>query len=280
MPNLWGNKSNFKNGRELLTFILGLVIFIIILHLLFPSLFTNISSMLNSTSSAISSNNINLPETNEQNTVNSSVNSNQISSDFNSTLTTGNVNNELATGYWIIFSLNGALQQLPVNSQDFAFIQEFIQKDSKTSSTNAIYLVQNSQIHKYLVSNELFSIISNLEIIYTRDKNNSTNSSTSSSNTSSITTTPTPISETLNVSSVTTAGFTVTLNPTLNGLTTNNFTLVDSSGNKITITSATTSNDGVSYTITASLGANQTYTLTASATGYTFGTPRNVVVPQ
>ena len=88
------------------------------------------------------------------------------------------------------------------------------------------------------------------------------------------------INETLTVSNPSTSGFTVTLNPALSGLTISNFTLFNSSGNPVTLTGATTSVGGVTYTITAALGAGQTYTLTAEDAGYTFGAAQNIVVPK
>ena len=83
----------------------------------------------------------------------------------------------------------------------------------------------------------------------------------------------------LTVSNPTTSAFTVTLNPAVNGLTVSNFTLLNSMGNPVAITSATTSNNGGTYTISAALSAGQTYTVTATSTGNTFGTAQNVTVP-
>ncbi len=281
MSNSWGNRSGFKNGKELFTLLLGLIIFIMILNHFCPGLFANISSILNP-DSTVSADNINLPVTDYQDAA-AALDSSQISTDIGNTLTSGvnNANNEISTGYWIIFSLDGSLQQFSVSAQDCTFIKDFIQKDNQTTPANVIYLVQNGQIQKYAVSNEMFSIISNLETIYSRNTNNSTNSSTgSTNNNSSVTTTPTTsISETINVDSVSTTGFVITLNPALKGLTANNFTLADSSGNKITITGVTALDEGASYMLSASLSANQTYSLTAAAAGYTFGTPQNIVVP-
>lgn len=93
------------------------------------------------------------------------------------------------------------------------------------------------------------------------------------------TTTQPTASETLTVSDPTTTGFTVALNPVLNDLTASNFTLLDSSGNPVSITGVTTSDNGETYAISAALTAGQTYTVTATDTGYTFGTAQSVVVP-
>jgi putative cell wall-binding protein len=78
--------------------------------------------------------------------------------------------------------------------------------------------------------------------------------------------------ETFTVSNPETNGFTVTVSPALDGLTISNFKLLNSNGNPVAITSATTINGGATYALTASLNAGKKYTLTAIKTGYTFGT--------
>ncbi|MDQ7092630.1 cell wall-binding repeat-containing protein [Desulfosporosinus sp. PR] len=84
--------------------------------------------------------------------------------------------------------------------------------------------------------------------------------------------------ETLTVSGLSTTGLTVGLSSPLNGLTTNNFTLLDSLGNRIVITSVTTTDGGATYTISAVLNAGQTYTLTTNYAGYTLGT-QSLIIP-
>ncbi|SPF44121.1 Cell wall-binding protein [Candidatus Desulfosporosinus infrequens] len=85
--------------------------------------------------------------------------------------------------------------------------------------------------------------------------------------------------EMLTVSNPTTAGMTVGLSSALNGLTTNNFTLLNSSGYPITITGVSTLNGGLTYAISAALSAGQTYTVTANYAGYALGTAQSVTVP-
>ena len=85
--------------------------------------------------------------------------------------------------------------------------------------------------------------------------------------------------ETLTVSNPSTTGVTVGLSSALNGLTTSNFTLLNSSGNPVTITGVTTSNGGVTYAISAPLSVGQTYTVTANYAGYTIGTAQSFTIP-
>ncbi len=87
------------------------------------------------------------------------------------------------------------------------------------------------------------------------------------------------VSEALTVSNPSTTGFTVALSPALNGLTTSNFILLDTSSNAVTITGAVTMDNGATYAISSALSAGQTYTITATDTGYEFGTAQSVVVP-
>lgn len=89
------------------------------------------------------------------------------------------------------------------------------------------------------------------------------------------TTTPT---ETLAVREPSITGFTVAVNPALNGLNASNFILMDGS-TRVTISSASTTNRGVTYKIAATLTAGHTYTVTAKESGHYFGTVQNVVVP-
>ena len=91
--------------------------------------------------------------------------------------------------------------------------------------------------------------------------------------------------ETLTVSNPTTTGFTVTFAPRMAGLTVSNFLLLDSSSKTVTITGATTTDNGATYRISAALSAGKTYIVTAAdsyinlISGNTFATAQSVVVP-
>ncbi|HVJ48783.1 MAG TPA: SwmB domain-containing protein [Desulfitobacterium sp.] len=93
------------------------------------------------------------------------------------------------------------------------------------------------------------------------------------------TTNPATTNGTFTVSNSSTTGFTLNMYPALNGLTTKNFTLLDRYGNSVALNSAYTSDNGVTYTLSAALNAGQTYTVIASRTGYNFVTAPKVVVP-
>lgn len=266
------------NQRERQSYIPQLLIgigIIVIGFLLFPNFFKDISSQITS-NTAQTLNDVNLSSTNYPNTLNSSISSTSLFPNVNNTLNSASGNNALASGYWVLFVSNGNPQQLSISNQDYAFIQGLIQSDTKGNPSIKIFLIDNGQIHQQIVSNEIYSILSNMAAIIT-----GVSAPSSTNSTSSATISPSSaISETLTISNPSTSGFTIALNPSLNGLTVSNFTLVNSSGNPVSLTSATTSDNGSTYAISAALSAGQTYTLTAVYTGYTFGTAPNVVVPQ
>ncbi|HUX46786.1 MAG TPA: hypothetical protein VMV58_02120 [Desulfosporosinus sp.] len=275
MSNQWWRQPRGKLSQEFGTLAIGIVIIGIIGYLFFPSLFKDIYSLSNPTVAATTLNNAYLPSTDNPNALNSSSSSSQLFPSVNNTVNIGSEKNVITSGYWVLYVSNGTSQQLSVNAQDYAFIQELIQSDSRGSATVTIFLIDNGQIHQYVVSNEVYSVISNIATIETRASNTSTYSIPPT------TTLPTTtISETLTVINPSSAGFTVVLSPALKGLTISNFTLVDSLENPVALTGATTSVDGASYAISAALSAGKTYILSAEDAGYTFGTAQSVVVPQ
>lgn len=89
----------------------------------------------------------------------------------------------------------------------------------------------------------------------------------------------TTTSSAITISNPSNTGFTVNLDPAVNDLGVNNFTLVNTTGSAITITSATPLDDGKEYVLSAALTAGQSYTLTVAKEGYTFGDAQKVVVP-
>jgi len=268
--NQWGRQPMGLDSR---TLVLGIVIIGIIGYLLLPNFFKAINSSVDPVATT-SLNNSNLSSTYDPNALNSPGSSSQLFPSVNNSTNNGSGNNAMTSGYWVLFISNGTTQQLSINAQDYAFLQELFQIDNNGIGASTVFLVDNGQIHQYNVSKETYSIVSNMASIKARSSNTSTSSIPP-------TTTPaaTSISETLRVSNPSASGFTVALNPALNGLTISNFTLVNSSGNPVALTGATTSDNGATYAISAVLSAGQTYTLTTVHADYTFGTAQNVVVP-
>ncbi|MDR3600969.1 MAG: hypothetical protein P4L49_10915 [Desulfosporosinus sp.] len=265
MYNQWGRQPMRKDSW---TLVLGIIIIGMMGYLFIPNFFKS-----DPTVPATNLNDVNQPNTYDPNALNSAGNPIQNSPSTNNILNNGNSNNELTTGYWILFVSNGTVQQLSVNAQEYALVQGLIESDSKGIAKITVFLIDNGQIHQFVITNETYSIISNIAIINTRSSNTSAYSSPP---TAMLPTTA--ISETLTVSNPSTTGFTVALNPGLNGLLASNFTLLNSMGNPVTITNVRTSDNGATYAVSAVLSAGQTYTITATSTGYTFGTAQNVAV--
>jgi len=172
MSNQWGRQPM---GKDSLTLVLGIVIIGIIAYLLLPNISRGINSSADPTVTATSLNNDNQPNTNDPYALNSNSSGypTQNIPSVNNTLINGNGNgnNEITTGYWILFLYNGTIQQLPINAQDYAFVQGLVNSDTKGTPTNPIFLVENGQIQKYVVNNETYSIISNMDIIANRSSN-------------------------------------------------------------------------------------------------------------
>ena len=165
MPNTWGRPPQNDGLRE----IKGLVFWVFIIgvgvFLLFPNFFQGIYDNL-----------IESTEETELSEVTLSQNSNDIydfnssdysSSDYYSSLYSNfdTNNNEVTTGYWIIFVGGGAFKQLSVSYETYNFLHSLIQNDKEASSTQSIILVANGQILKYEVSEEIYDIIDNITTI-------------------------------------------------------------------------------------------------------------------
>ncbi|MDR3587147.1 MAG: hypothetical protein P4L59_17810 [Desulfosporosinus sp.] len=282
--NQWGRQPMGMDSR---TLVFGIVIIGIIGYLLLPNLFKTFNSSTDSVQTSTNLSNVNPPSTYDPSTVNSSGDPIQNSPSVNNALNSANRNSEISTGDWILFLSDGAFQQFSVNAQVYAFLQELIQSDRKGTANITVFLVENGQIHQFIVSNETYSVIANIATINARASNSptysapSTNSIPSTNSTSPTTISPpSVISETMTIINASTTGFSVALNPALTGLLASNFTLHNSLGNPVVITAATSSDNGATYVISVAMSAGQTYTLTAAQTGHTFGAAQNIVVPQ
>ncbi|MDR3601130.1 MAG: hypothetical protein P4L49_11725 [Desulfosporosinus sp.] len=168
MSNQWGRQPM---GKDSWTLVLGIVIIGIIGYLFIPNFFKSINSSTDPAVTTTSPNTVNSSSTSDPNALNSAGYPIQSTPGINNALNNGN--NEIATGYWVLFLYNGTIQQLPVNAQTYAFVQGVINGDTKGTPTNPIFLVENGQIQKYVVSNETYSILSNMATINKRSSTSS-----------------------------------------------------------------------------------------------------------
>ncbi len=191
MSNQRGRKPYGMKQQEIVTLVFGIAI-IIIFYLVYQFFFKGGSYAMRSSLAATSqiyqpsaypSNNLNsysYPSPSSSNLYDSSTFSSFDYSNQNS-LTTSEKSDTL-TGYWILFDNNGVITQFNLNANDYAFIQRLIQNDNKGIPKIVIFLVENGRTRKYTVSNELYLIITNLNLILdSRNVNNSVNLSTNSS---------------------------------------------------------------------------------------------------
>ncbi|KJR47862.1 hypothetical protein UF75_1718 [Desulfosporosinus sp. I2] len=171
MANTWGRPPRNELWQDLQALALWILIIGVVGYVLFPNFFKNIYSHLSDpvtqTTSLIdqytlnNSGNLNtgLPD-------NQSVFGQDFSSVSNALYYNGN--NEVSSGYWVIFVADGEFKQLAVSSDAYAFLQRLIESDQKTTGKSTIILSANGQIRKFIVSDEIYSIITNMALIVGR----------------------------------------------------------------------------------------------------------------
>lgn len=81
-----------------------------------------------------------------------------------------NLGNEVSAGYWVLFVADGDFKQMSVTSESYSFLQRLIEKDKTVEGMNTVILTSNGQIKKYIVNDEIYTIITNMAAIDTRSK--------------------------------------------------------------------------------------------------------------
>ena len=75
---------------------------------------------------------------------------------------------EISDGYWAIFVGENDFKQLSLSTESYAFILRLIDGDRKAEVKNTLLLAANGKIQKYVVSDEIYTILSNISKINTR----------------------------------------------------------------------------------------------------------------
>jgi len=75
---------------------------------------------------------------------------------------------EISDGYWAIFVKDNEFQQLHLTTESYTFILRLIDGDRKADVKNTLLLAANGHIRKYIVSDEVYNIITNLSQINLR----------------------------------------------------------------------------------------------------------------
>ncbi|AGA68621.1 hypothetical protein Desdi_1106 [Desulfitobacterium dichloroeliminans LMG P-21439] len=186
MSNQWGRPSRVEKNQSILKLVSSILVIGIIAYLIFTGFKDKIYPLLKPTYASTNSNNDSLPSPNNSSALNTSTYSAQDSpSPYN--LSVANENNEVTTGYWLLFVAKGQMSQLSVESGTITFIQQLIERDRKTTGKNTLALVENGRFRQYIVSDEIYSVVSNLSVINIRVSESSENSSVNSSDNSSLT---------------------------------------------------------------------------------------------
>ncbi|KTE92464.1 hypothetical protein AT727_19110 [Desulfitobacterium hafniense] len=183
MSNQWG-----RTQRNRPSIVKGIAFFLsvsILAYLSFPGLKNMIYPLLKPTYAATNSSNYTLPKTNNSLTQSSPPDS-ILTYPIQDSLSTYNLanetkNNEVTTGFWLLFVANGQISQLSVDAETIAFIQLLINKDLRSSGKNNLVLVENGRFRQYMISDEINSVVASLSVIDIRASKGSINSSPNSS---------------------------------------------------------------------------------------------------
>ncbi|AET68895.1 hypothetical protein Desor_3400 [Desulfosporosinus orientis DSM 765] len=172
MPSTWGRPPRNEIWQDLQALALWILIIGVVGYFLFPNFFKDI--YLNLADPAAQTSAIN-----DQYTINNSLNSgsnltdNQdyFGQDFSSVSNAlyNNNNNEVSIGYWVIFVADGEFKQLSVSSDAYAYLLRLIETDKNSTGKITVIFSANGQISKYVVSEEIYAIITNMALIVSRN---------------------------------------------------------------------------------------------------------------
>jgi len=172
MSNTWGRPPRNEIWQDLQALALWILIIGIVGYVLFPNFFKDIYSNLADPVTQTSA-------LNDQYTLNNSVNTNNdmsdtqnfLGQDFSSVTNAlyNNGNSEVSLGYWVIFVADGEFKQLSVSSDSYAYLLRLIESDQKALGKITVILSANGQISKYIVSEEIYAIITNMALIVARN---------------------------------------------------------------------------------------------------------------
>ena len=182
MPNPWGRSPRNDFWQDLQALAFWVVIVGLICYIIFPSFFSDVYSRLtdpktevvnadsgtydpNSLTDSYDLGNYGTFGTNNELYFSQDY---QIPNAIQSTMY--NLGNEISIGYWVLFVAEDNFQQLSITSEAYTFLLRIIEKDKLQEGKNTIILASNGQIKKFVVSNEVYSIITSMAVIDTRSK--------------------------------------------------------------------------------------------------------------
>ncbi|MDP4125361.1 MAG: hypothetical protein Q8912_00210 [Bacillota bacterium] len=173
MPNTWRRPPRGELWQDLQALALWILIIGVVGYVLFPNFFKDIYSRLAEPVSQTSTVNDNYSLDNST-SLDTDVTNPQslLGQDFSSVSNAlyNNGNNEVSSGFWIIFVSDGEFKQLAVSSEAYAFLLRIIESDQGAVGKSTVILAANGQIRKYVVSDEIYDIITNMSLIGDRAK--------------------------------------------------------------------------------------------------------------
>jgi len=173
MSNTWGRPPRKEVWQDLQALALWILIIGVGGYILFPNFFKDIYSRLSDPVTQASTLNTDYQLNDSANTnLNSNLTDPQtlLGQDFSnvSSALYNNGKSEVSSGYWVIFVADGEFKQLAVSSEAYAFMLRLIESDQNATGKSTVILASNGQIHKYVVSDEIYAIISNMDLIVAR----------------------------------------------------------------------------------------------------------------
>lgn len=160
--NAWGRPPKNNIWGDLQALALWIFIVGVVGYLLFPDFFHNVYDQLTvSTETTQELGEITLPTTTTTDTSDTTT----LPSVYD---TLYNGESEISDGYWAIFVADSKFQQLSLTVDNYAFVLKVINGDTGAEVKNTLLLAANGSIHKYLVSDEVYDILYNLNKINIR----------------------------------------------------------------------------------------------------------------
>ena len=168
MPSYWGRPPRNEIWQDLQALALWILIIGVVGYVLFPNFFKDIYSRLSDPVAQTTTLNDNYTLNNSSDLSPNVTNPQALLGQDFSNVTSAlynNGNDEVSTGYWVIFVSEGEFKQLAVTTEAYAFLQRLIESDQKATGKSTVILAANGQIRKFTVSEEIYSIIKNIALI-------------------------------------------------------------------------------------------------------------------
>ncbi|MGI5901352.1 MAG: hypothetical protein ACOX7U_02600 [Desulfitobacteriia bacterium] len=162
MSNGWGRPPKNDFWNDLRSLALWIFIIGVVGYLLFPDFFHNVYNHL---AVPAATQNTELGEVTLSPEESELPDPYQLPNVYQS-LYTGD--SEISDGYWAIFVVENEFVQLSLNPDSYSFILKLIDLDRKAEVKRTLLLAADGRIRKYVVSEEVYGIVTNINKIKTR----------------------------------------------------------------------------------------------------------------